>query len=200
MAATIEDIQGAVSDLDQINEEIQRLQADRDAKLTLIDVMDNDRALFTELDARDVEAFRAQMLVLADEQVTKSNQEKHLREWVQTIDPNLSMSGWGIDNETNTLFPSFEVIVPKEITDEFVRNINFLARVIDPVQPTRLRVSNRSFKMGYEATFLMITGDKLENAFTVCGSGHSGTSPVKPLLTTLRKISEQAFSSWNNDF
>lgn len=194
MAATIEDIAEVVTDVDLINEQIKQLQADRDAKLVLIDVMDNERALFSEGDIRDAETFRAEMLVLADEKLTTTKQNLKLSDWARTIDPSFAFRGWGIDNDNNLLFPEFTVEVPKVITDDFVRNVNFFARVVGTIQPARLRVANKSFTMGYEATFLKFTGEKSENAFTVCGSHRSGTSATRPLLAVLRQLSDRAFS------
>lgn len=199
MAVTIEDIQEVVSDVDLINQQIKNLEADRDAKLARIDVMDNERALSSSPDERDAETFRAEMLVLADEKVTTTRQNIKLSDWARTIDPAFAFRGWGIDNENDSLFPDFTVQVPQVITDDFVRNVNFFARITGPVQPSRLRISNHSFTMGYEGTFLKFSGDNSENAFTVCGSNRSGTSATKPLITVLRQLSQRAFSeqsSW----
>jgi hypothetical protein len=197
VVATLEDIKNVVNDVDLINTQIKQLEEARTAGLLRIDTMDNERALFTEEETRETEAFLAELLVLADEKVT-SGREKKLTAWAKTIDPNLSMRGWGIDNEKNELFPDFAVEVPKVITDEFVRNINFFAHIVSSVQPARLWVVNRTFLMGYDSTSLRFDGENLQDAFTVCGSSRSGTSKTLPLLATLRNLSERAFSSWNN--
>lgn len=197
MAVTVEDIKEVSDTVDLINDQIKQLEATRDAGIVRIAVLENERALFGVDDDRDVEALRAEMLALADETVTKSSREKKLTAWVQTLDPAFGFRGWGIDNDRNELFPDFSVEVPAEITDDFVRNVNLFARIVAPVQPARLRVINESFMMGYDGTYIKFDGDKLENSFTVCGTSRLGTSPTRPLLATLKTVSERAFSSWN---
>lgn len=197
MAITMEDINKAAGNRDLLDAQIRQLEAERDAVIVNIAYLDNARALFNEEDTRDVDTFRVQMLELADETKTPAFRERLLQDWVKTIDSALTFRGWGIDNDRDELFPDFGVEVPKEITDGFVRNVNFFARVISPVQPARLRIVNETFMNGYTGTYLKFDGEKLENAFTVCGTSRSGTSVTSPLLATLRTISERAFSSWN---
>lgn len=198
-AITVEDIANAAGNLNLLNKQIKELEAARDAAMVNLAIIENARVLFGVSEDRDAEAFRAQMLELADETKTPVFRERMLQEWVKTIDSAFTFRGWGIDNDRDELFPDFGVEVPKEITDDFVRNVNFFTRIVNPVQPARLRITNEAFMMAYQPTNLNFDGAKLENAFTACGTSRSGTSQTRPLLATLRIISERAFSSWNTE-
>lgn len=195
VAVTMEDIAKAVGNRESLDAQIRQLEEERDAAIRNVAVLDNARALFNEDDTRDEDSFRAELLELSEE---SQFPDRKLKDWAKSIDPALSFRGWGIDNERNELFPDFSLEVPKEITDELVRNVNFFARIVSPVQSARLRIVNESFMMGYEGTYMKFDGAKLENAFTVCGTSRSGTSATAPLLATLRSVSERAFSSWNS--
>lgn len=194
MAATMEDITKETADVELLDAQILELKEKRDAKNARIQVLDNERAL-SAAPERDVEAFRKELNFLADEDNKMPNRAKAVSEWLKQIDPAFSFRGIGIDNETNTLFPSIALTVPETVTDEFVQNVKFLADVMLPGNPRRLAVINERFLMGYSTTFLRFSGENNENAFTVTGSGLSGTTKTLPLITVLRDISER---SWNS--
>lgn len=169
--------------------ELQRANLEALKQVSLQSIASKQNAIVLNKEDRSVEEFAARLAEIYDPQGWGSNDYKALIAWGRTIDPAFTYRGDGISADDNLMFPVFEINIPEVLTDDFVRNVSFLAKVVSTIHSARVTIAKEIVSDYQQTPALDFVG--IDGSMVIEKTGYwsrTKTTP-EPLFTALKRLS-----------